>query len=46
MAKAKQTIRIRVNRNSNGNGTFKVCGACGGTGVVKGSNTKQTRNRR
>lgn len=36
---AKQTIRIRVRRGSGGNGSYKPCGTCGGTGVVRSSNS-------
>ena len=46
MAHARQTIRIRVKRNGNGNGTFKPCGTCGGTGIVAGSGGKRQRKRR
>lgn len=42
----KQTIRIRVKRNGSGNGMLKACGTCGGTGVVRGSNTKPMRVKR
>ena len=42
----KQTIRIRVKRNSSGNGTYKPCGTCGGTGIVAGAGGKRQRKRR
>lgn len=45
MAHATQTIKIRVKRNGSGNGTFKACGACGGTGIARGNNTRPTRRR-
>ena len=32
---AKQTIRIRVRRTGGNSGTYKPCGNCGGTGVVR-----------
>ena len=35
MAKAKQTVKIRVKRTGNGNGSYKPCGTCKGTGVVR-----------
>lgn len=46
MGHASQTIKIRVKRNGSGNGMFKACGTCGGTGVVRGSNTQKTRRRK
>lgn len=44
-AHGHQKIRIRVNRNGGGNGSFKPCGTCGGTGVVRGSGSKPKRVR-
>lgn len=35
MAKARQTIRIRVKRNGDTNKSYKPCGTCKGTGVVR-----------
>jgi hypothetical protein len=35
MAKAKQTIKIRVKRTGTGGGTYKPCGTCGGSGVIR-----------
>lgn len=34
-SRARQTIRIRVKRNGNGNNSFKPCSNCGGTGIVR-----------
>lgn len=41
-----QTIKIRVKRNGSGNGAFRACGTCGGTGIVRGSGTAPTRVRK
>lgn len=41
-----QTIKIRVKRNGNGNGAYKACGTCGGTGVVRGNGTQRSRRRK
>ena len=35
MAKARQTIRVRIKKNGNNKSGLKPCGTCGGTGVVK-----------
>ena len=40
MARARQTIRIRVKKGS-GSGGYKACGTCGGTGVVKNKSGKK-----
>lgn len=42
---AKQTIKIRVKRNGGWDGAYRACGTCGGTGVVRGNNTKPTRKK-
>lgn len=46
MGRARQTIKIRVKRTGSGNGSFKPCGTCGGTGIVAGGTSKPTRTRR
>jgi len=38
---AKQTIRIRVRLTGGNNGTYKPCGNCGGTGVVRNNRGNQ-----
>ena len=45
MAHARQTIRIRV-RRGNGNGSYKQCDTCGGTGVVPGTGTRPQRRKK
>lgn len=45
MARARQTIRIRVNKGS-GNGSYKMCDTCGGIGVVPGPGLKTRRVRK
>ena len=39
-ARARQTIRIRVKKGSS-NGPYKICGTCGGTGIVKNGSGKK-----